>query len=92
MVALKVIDKLQIQRAGMERAIAREIHIQSCLSHKNILPLYGFFHDDTSIYLILEYSHMGELYQWVKKQPLGRLSEEQASTVIRQVLRAFIYM
>lgn len=34
----------------------REIEIQSHLRHQNILRMYGFFHDEARIYLILEYA------------------------------------
>jgi len=47
----------------------REINIHSYLDHKNIISLYGFFHDDDNIYLILEYAKGGELYKELKKRP-----------------------
>jgi serine/threonine protein kinase len=31
--------------------------------HPNILGLYGYFYDDTKVYLILEYAPKGELYK-----------------------------
>lgn len=66
-VALKVLRKAEINRLNAEKLIVREIKVHSFLDHKNIIKLYGFFHDDHSIYLILEYAPDGELYQELKQ-------------------------
>lgn len=55
-IALKVLFKKQISDQGIEHQVRREIEIQSHLRHPNILRMYGFFHDDARIYLILEYA------------------------------------
>ena len=55
-IALKVLFKKQIANQGIEHQVRREIEIQSHLRHQNILRMYGFFHDDARIYLILEYA------------------------------------
>lgn len=60
-IALKVLFKKQIADQGIEHQVRREIEIQSHLRHPNILRMYGFFHDDARIYLILEYAP-GNLY------------------------------
>ena len=65
-VALKILKKTEIQRLGAEKLVVREINIHSFLDHKNIIKLYGFFHDDNNIYLILEYAPDGELYKELK--------------------------
>lgn len=43
--------------------------------HPNILRMYGYFHDDARVYLILEYAPGGELYRFMKKQPNQRFDE-----------------
>lgn len=35
--------------------------------HTNILRLYGYFYDETRVYLILEYAPRGELYKELTK-------------------------
>lgn len=55
-IALKVLFKKQIADQGIEHQVRREIEIQSHLRHPNILRMYGFFHDEARIYLILEYA------------------------------------
>jgi hypothetical protein len=69
-VALKILNKLEVQRLTSERLIVREIKIHSFVDHPNIIKLYGFFHDDQNIYLILEYAPDGEVYKELKKAVL----------------------
>ena len=47
--------------------------------HPNILRLYGYFHDTTRVYLILEYAPKGELYKELQKRK--RFGEQQTATV-----------
>lgn len=88
-VALKVLFKSQLQTAGVEHQLRREIEIQSHLRHPNILKLYGYFYDQSRVYLILEYAAQGELYK--KLQKMGRFDEERAATYIRQLAEALQY-
>lgn len=61
-VALKVLFKSAIAEFQNEHQVKREIEIQSHLRHPNILRMYGYFHDEARVYLILEYAPKGELY------------------------------
>ncbi|OQR77605.1 aurora kinase A-A-like, partial [Tropilaelaps mercedesae] len=62
-VALKVLFKDQLESAQVKHQVRREIEIQSHLRHKNILRLFGYFHDEKRVYLILEYAPGGELFK-----------------------------
>jgi serine/threonine protein kinase len=44
--------------------------------------MYGFFHDEKRVYLILEYAPEGELYKDLQKQPGGKYSEHIAANYI----------
>jgi aurora kinase len=88
-VALKVLQKSQLLKAGVEHQLRREIEIQSHLRHKNILRLYGYFYDNKRIYLILEYSPRGELYKHLTSK--GRFSERQSSQYILELSQALSY-
>jgi aurora kinase A len=83
-VALKVIFKHQVQKAGCEHQLRREIEIQSHLRHPNILRLYGYFYDDSRVYMILEYAPKGELYTLLKS--VGKFDDAQAATVSYLIL------
>lgn len=47
--------------------------------HPNILRLYGYFHDETRVFLILELAAKGELYKELQKQE--RFPEDVAARV-----------
>ncbi|CAH1270854.1 aurora kinase C-like [Branchiostoma lanceolatum] len=88
-VALKVLFKSQLMKAGVEHQLRREIEIQSHLRHPHILRLYGYFYDDTRVYLILEYAPRGELYKELQKQV--RFDERRSATYIAQLADALKY-
>ncbi|XP_055677690.1 aurora kinase C [Lutzomyia longipalpis] len=91
-VALKVLFKKQIQDSGVEHQVRREIEIQSHLRHSNILRMYGYFHDDARIYLILEYAPKGTLFAAQKAQPNKRFDEPQTAVYIKSLASALIYL
>ena len=70
--ALKKIPKAMIKSHMMVDQLALEIRLQSCLQHRNILGMYGFFDDKTHLYIVLEYMNGGTLYEKLKK---GKLTE-----------------
>ncbi|CAI9088684.1 OLC1v1023088C1 [Oldenlandia corymbosa var. corymbosa] len=88
-VALKIIFKEQIEKHGLYNQLRREMEIQFNLQHPNVLRLYGWFHDDQRIVLILEYAHGGELYRHLRKS--GSFSEKQAATYIASLTQALAY-
>ncbi|XP_071786049.1 aurora kinase-like [Asterias amurensis] len=90
-VALKVLFKSQLQKAQVEHQLRREIEIQSHLRHEHILRLYGYFYDDTRVYLILEYAPRGELYKEMQSQKSGHFDEELSATYIAQLAEALVY-
>ncbi|XP_059610181.1 aurora kinase C [Phlebotomus argentipes] len=91
-VALKVLFKKQIQDCNVEHQVRREIEIQSHLRHNNILRMYGYFHDDARIYLILEYAPKGTLFAAQKQQPDNRFEEPQTAVYIKSLASALIYL
>ncbi len=61
-VALKVVRKSQLRKAGVEHQLRREIEIQSHLRQKNVLRMFGYFFDEKRIYIILEFAPMVSPY------------------------------
>ncbi|XP_076783674.1 aurora kinase C isoform X2 [Arvicanthis niloticus] len=57
--------------------------------HPNILRLYNYFHDDSRVYLILEYAPRGELYKELQRKQ--KLDQQQTATIIDQLSDALIY-
>jgi len=85
-VAIKVLHKSQLLKAGVEHQLRREIEIQSHLRHCNILRMYGYFYDSKRIYLILEYSPGGELYKRLTQK--GHFSERTSAKYISDLATA----
>uniref|UniRef100_H3CNL6 non-specific serine/threonine protein kinase n=1 Tax=Tetraodon nigroviridis TaxID=99883 RepID=H3CNL6_TETNG len=87
--ALKVLFKKQLEKAGVEHQLRREVEIQSHLRHPNILRLYGYFHDPSRVYLILEFAPKGELYG--ELQRCGSFPEDRSATYIMELADALNY-
>lgn len=88
-VALKVLFKSQLQKSGVEHQLRREIEIQSHLRHDHILRLFGYFHDKSRVYLILEYAPKGELYKELQK--VKRFDEKTSAKYVYQLADALKY-
>ncbi|XP_053106151.1 aurora kinase A isoform X2 [Hemicordylus capensis] len=87
--ALKVLFKTQLEKAGVEHQLRREVEIQSHLRHPNILRLYGYFHDTTRVYLILEHAPRGEVYKELQK--LTKFDEQRTATYMTELAGALSY-
>ncbi|XP_042387610.1 serine/threonine-protein kinase Aurora-3-like isoform X2 [Zingiber officinale] len=88
-VALKVIFKAKLEKYQSHAKIRREIEIQHSLNHSNVLRLYAWFHDETRVFLVLEYAARGELYELLSS--LHRFSEKRAATYIASLAEALTY-
>ncbi|KDQ11049.1 hypothetical protein BOTBODRAFT_177535 [Botryobasidium botryosum FD-172 SS1] len=88
--ALKCLYKSEIVQSKVEKQIRREIEIQQNLRHPHVLRLYGFFHDEKRIFLMLEFAGRGELYKQLHKQ--GRFTEKRSARYIAQMADALSYL
>lgn len=89
-VALKVIEISKIVEHDFFAQIKSEIEIHHRLRHPNILRLFGYFYDDRSVYVVLEYAPYGNLYQKIKRE--SKLEEDLARKILRQLINALIFM
>jgi aurora kinase, other len=78
-VALKVIFKEKLEKYRFWEHLKREIVIQSSLQHPNVLRLFAWFHDETRVFLVLEYAAKGEMYKLLRS--VRHFSEKHAATV-----------
>jgi len=67
-VAIKKID-LDMTSSMINR-LKMEIEIMKTLDHQYIVKLYDVFYDEYYAYLIMEYSHCGDLSKYLKGRPL----------------------
>jgi len=89
-VVLKNIQKKKIKKYRAEKALRNEIEIQSHLNeHSNILRLFGYFDDEESVHLILEYAHQGDLFYNIHHM---LMSEHKIANYIYQIAMALLYM
>lgn len=68
LVAVKMINKKAVKEAGMENQVAQQIKVQMFSNHPNILKMFGFFSDDSKIYLLLELATHGCLFKEIRKR------------------------
>uniref|UniRef100_A0A8D0YWM6 non-specific serine/threonine protein kinase n=1 Tax=Sus scrofa TaxID=9823 RepID=A0A8D0YWM6_PIG len=87
--ALKILFKAQLEKVGVEHHLRREVEIQSHLRHPNILRLYGYFHDTTRVYLILEYVPLRAVYRELQK--LSKFDEQRTAAYITELANALSY-
>ncbi|THU74975.1 hypothetical protein C4D60_Mb04t39050 [Musa balbisiana] len=88
-VALKVIFKAKLEKYRSHAHLRREIEIQHGLNHPNVLRLFAWFHDETRVFLVLEYAARGELYKLLKS--LHHFSEKRAATYVSSLAGALAY-
>ncbi|KAJ6519182.1 kinase-like protein [Mycena sanguinolenta] len=88
--ALKTLIKSELVKNGVEKQTRREIEIQQNLRHPNIIRLYGFFHDERRIFLMIEFAAQGELYKQLSKH--GCFTEKRSARYIDQMADALIYL
>ncbi|XP_014281994.1 aurora kinase [Halyomorpha halys] len=91
LVAVKIIEKEHIKEQILHQQIFYEIYFHSMLRHPNIIRMYTYFHDSTSLYLILEFARRGSLYNNMRQQKYKRFTEDLAAKYIYQTADALKY-
>ena len=87
--SVKIIDKRQGSQ-GLIKKMKDEISILRKLDHENIVKFYGHMETSNQFLIKMEYIKYGTLSQWMKKHK--KISEEEASLILRQVLSAVAYL
>eukprot|EP00427_Karlodinium_veneficum_P026167 CAMPEP_0169214206 /NCGR_PEP_ID=MMETSP1016-20121227/17219_1 /TAXON_ID=342587 /ORGANISM="Karlodinium micrum, Strain CCMP2283" /LENGTH=521 /DNA_ID=CAMNT_0009291987 /DNA_START=46 /DNA_END=1611 /DNA_ORIENTATION=+ len=85
--AVKSISKSQMK--NLDR-FKQEIAIMKIMDHPNIIKLYESFEDHRNIYLVMELSTGGELFDRIIDA--GHFTEVQAACVMQHMFRAIFYM
>ncbi|XP_020588196.1 CBL-interacting protein kinase 18-like [Phalaenopsis equestris] len=84
-VAIKMIDKEKVLKAGLMDQIKREISIMKLVKHPNIVQFYEVMATKTKIYFVMEYVKGGELFSKIAR---GRLEEDVARKYFQQLISA----
>lgn len=90
-VAIKLYEKSKLTEKLRQKSIKREIKILSRLNHPNIVNFIDCFATKNHIYLVMELVRGLSLYELLKKQPERKIKENNAKTIIKQILKALVY-
>ncbi|XP_070613807.1 serine/threonine-protein kinase PLK4-like isoform X4 [Erythrolamprus reginae] len=90
-VAIKMIDKKAMHKAGMVQRVQNEVKIHCQLKHPSILELYNYFEDSNYVYLILEMCHNGEMSRYLKNRK-NHFSEEEVRNFMHQIITGMLYL
>uniref|UniRef100_A0A0D9XDS4 non-specific serine/threonine protein kinase n=1 Tax=Leersia perrieri TaxID=77586 RepID=A0A0D9XDS4_9ORYZ len=85
-VAMKVVSKDKVERAGMEEQIKREIAVMKMVSHPNIVELHEVMATRSKVYLSLELVRGGELFDRIARD--GRVCDGVARRYFAQLVSA----
>jgi serine/threonine protein kinase len=90
--ACKVIDKRLIEERfqGMMEQFQTEIEALRSLNHPNIIQMLDVYITEEKISIVMELMEGGELFDYVVQK--GTLTEKEASTIVRKVTSALVYM
>lgn len=90
-VAIKLYEKAKLTEKLRQKSIKREIKILSRLNNPNIVNFIDCFSTKNHIYLVMELVRGLSLYELLKKQPDRKIKENNAKTIIKQILKAMVY-
>eukprot|EP00929_Paragymnodinium_shiwhaense_P007068 TRINITY_DN111028_c0_g1_i2.p1 TRINITY_DN111028_c0_g1~~TRINITY_DN111028_c0_g1_i2.p1 ORF type:complete len:361 (+),score=100.42 TRINITY_DN111028_c0_g1_i2:124-1206(+) len=82
-------DRLRLEQAR-RKVLLKEIAILQSLTHENLVKMVATYDDGVEAALVMELCAGGELYQRLAQQ--GRLPEDTAWPLLRQMLRAADYL
>lgn len=85
-VAMKVVSKEKVVKAGMMEQMKREISVMKMVTHPNVVELHEVMATRSKIYLAMELVRGGELFSKVTRS--GRLPECTARRYFRQLISA----
>lgn len=90
-VAIKMIDKKAMYKAGMVQRVQSEVKIHCQLKHPSVLELYNYFEDSNYVYLVLEMCHNGEMNRYLKNR-MKPFSENEARHFMHQIITGMLYL
>lgn len=88
-VAVKIHNRQKIRAQQLEEKVKREIKILKMCMHPHIIRLYEVIETPTDVYVFIEYSSGGELFDYIVER--GRLTEKEARRFFQQILSGVEY-
>ena len=90
--AIKAIDKRNKTNYNERLYFRREIEIMYRVHHPNVVKLFGHFEDNTYCYFLMEYMEGGNIYTYVPKNGIHRISTQQVASMIKDVISATYFL
>ena len=87
---MKIQNRQKIQAQQLEEKVKREIKIMKMCMHPHIIRLYEVIETPTELFVIIEYSSGGELFDYIVERK--RLSEKEARRFFQQILSGVEYL
>ncbi|OHS98943.1 CAMK family protein kinase [Tritrichomonas foetus] len=88
--ACKVIERLRLKHNDLENRFQSEIRVHQQMHHPGIVQLIDILNDEHFYYVLVEFCPGGELFQHIVDS--GKLQEEQAKPILKQILEAVQYI
>ncbi|XP_010427820.1 PREDICTED: serine/threonine-protein kinase BLUS1 [Camelina sativa] len=89
-VAVKILD-LEKCRNDLE-TIRKEVHIMNLIDHPNLLKAHCSFIDSSSLWIVMPYMSGGSCFHLLKSAFPEGLEQPIIATLLREVLKALVYL
>ncbi len=86
---MKIHNRQKIRTQQLEEKVKREIKILKMCMHPHIIRLYEVIETPQDIYVFIEYSSGGELFDYIVER--GRLAENEARRFFQQIVSGVEY-
>ena len=87
-VAMKTIERSYLAEERHMKKVLQEIAILQRIAHKRVIKILEVFESTHHLLIVMEYAGGGDLLQYVKT--MGKLSEEEARPLFRQVVEGAV--
>lgn len=91
--AAKIISRNKLKTCKIvEERFETEIRIMQQLHHPGVVQIIDLYKDTNYYYVILEFCPHGNLFHYVARHENGRLGEEEAKPIFRQIMETIQYL
>ena len=87
--ALKILEHKKIRDQNLGKQLLNEIRILSQCRHPNVIRLHHIFQDSKHIFMLMELGQKS-LFDLIKENK--KLSEQQTAHLMRDIIRAVVYL